>query len=208
MRITVGNLKGGTAKTTSSVFLALGLGQSGRTLLVDADPQGSASDWAENTEDWPDAVTVIPWATRDLAKRVSQVSADYEHIVIDTGPQNEVILRQALMVTDHFVVPVTPSPMEIRQLRPSFELAAEVDAVSPVWAHVLLCKVRERSVLLAESLDLLDRLELPAFKAMIHLWDQYIAAWASAPDDAEDLAEYADLINELRESDETKDITE
>lgn len=199
MKITVGNLKGGTAKTTSSMFLALGLGQSGRTLLVDADPQASASDWAENTEDWPENVTVIPWATRDLAKRVGQVAADYEHIVIDTAPGNDVILRQALLCTDHFVVPVTPSPMELRRLRPSFELAAEIDQISPVWAHVLLCKVRKKSQALGEALDLLERLDLPTFETVTHLWDTYLLAWGSAPADVE---EYADLINELQASDD------
>lgn len=207
MRITVGNLKGGVSKTTSSILLALALAALGyRVLLVDADEQGSASDWAENTEDWPVNVVVVPWATRDLAKRVAQVAGDYDAIVIDTGPGNEVIFRQALMVTDHLVVPVTPSPLEIRQLRPSFEAAAEVDAISPVWARVLLCKVRERSKLLAGALALLERLDLPTFKTQIHLWDQYIAAWATAPNTDEDLGEYIALLKELRELDETKEI--
>lgn len=204
MRITVGNLKGGTAKTTSAVFLALALGRSGRTLLVDADPQGSALDWSENTEDWPEAVTVIPWATRDLAKRVGQVAGDYDHIVIDTGPEHDVILRQALMATDHLIVPVAPSPMELRRLSDTFNLAAEVDAVSPVWAHVLMCKVRENSRAAAEASAYLEGLDLPTFETRLHLWDAYLLAWGSAP---EDLGEYAVLLDELRTADETKEMS-
>ena len=42
MRLAVINLKGGTGKTTSAVYLAAALARRGRTLLVDADPQGSA----------------------------------------------------------------------------------------------------------------------------------------------------------------------
>lgn len=204
MRITVGNLKGGTAKTTSAVFLALALGRSGRTLLVDADPQGSALDWSENTEDWPEDVTVIPWATRDLAKRVGQVAGDYDHIVIDTGPEHDVILRQALMATDHLIVPVAPSPMELRRLSDTFNLAAEVDAVSPVWAHVLMCKVRENSRAAAEAVAYLEGLDLPTFETRLHLWDAYLLAWGSAP---EDLGEYAVLLDELRAADETKEMS-
>jgi chromosome partitioning protein len=204
MKITVGNLKGGTAKTTSAVLLALALGQDGRTLLVDADPQASASDWAENTEDWPEAVTVIPWATRDLAKRVGQVAGDYDHIVIDTGPEHDVILRQALMATDHLIVPVAPSPMELRRLSDTFELAAEVDAVSPVWAHVMLCKVRENSRAAAEAIAYLEGLDLPTFETRLHLWDAYLLAWGSAPDD---VLEYADLLKELHTADETKEMS-
>ena len=40
----VGN-KGGAGKTTLSVNLAVGLAKQTRSVLVDADPQGSASQW-------------------------------------------------------------------------------------------------------------------------------------------------------------------
>src|SRR5215207_4843414 len=47
LRLTVCNLKGGTGKTMSSVYLAAGLSRRGRTLAVDADPQGSLLSWSE-----------------------------------------------------------------------------------------------------------------------------------------------------------------
>ncbi|MFC7958470.1 AAA family ATPase [Rhodococcoides kroppenstedtii] len=44
--ISLANTKGGTGKTTSAVFLSASLSYRGiRPLLVDADPQGSASAW-------------------------------------------------------------------------------------------------------------------------------------------------------------------
>ena len=47
MRIVVGTLKGGVAKTTTSMYLAAGLAADGsQVLLVDADPQAkTATDW-------------------------------------------------------------------------------------------------------------------------------------------------------------------
>jgi len=42
------NLKPGTGKTTSAVWLAHIFAQAGRTvLLVDADPSGSALEWSD-----------------------------------------------------------------------------------------------------------------------------------------------------------------
>ncbi|MGH6916933.1 MAG: ParA family protein, partial [Geminicoccaceae bacterium] len=44
--IAVGNLKGGTGKSTIAVNLACALRAADRTVaLVDADPQGTATDW-------------------------------------------------------------------------------------------------------------------------------------------------------------------
>ncbi|GAA2842439.1 ParA family partition ATPase [Kribbella solani] len=196
MKITIGNLKGGTAKTTSAVYLATALGAQGRTLLVDADPQGSALDWSTNTADWPTSVTVIPWSTRDLARRVKDVAADYAHIVIDTAPQHDVIMRQALLVTDHLIVPVTPSPMELRRLAATFDLAAEVDAISAVYARVLLCKVRSGTKTAVEAREMLvNDLDLPVFDAQTHLWESYLLSWGTVPDDA---LEYGKILKELQ----------
>ena len=134
MRVAVGNIKGGVAKTTTAVFFALGLSRTGRTLLVDADPeQASALAWSEAAGDgWPATCTVIPWATRDLARRVSEVAGDYAHVVIDTSPKNPLLLRQALMVSDRLVVPVAPRPMDLRELSSTFAVAAEVDTTHPL----------------------------------------------------------------------------
>ncbi|MBE1603529.1 hypothetical protein [Actinopolymorpha pittospori] len=47
----------------------------------------------------------MPWPTPDLAKRGATVAADYNWVVIDTGGECDVVVGQALMVTDE-----TPSP--------------------------------------------------------------------------------------------------
>jgi chromosome partitioning protein len=49
--ITVANNKGGSGKTTTTVSLASVLGERGlRILVIDLDPQGSATEWLGGRE--------------------------------------------------------------------------------------------------------------------------------------------------------------
>ena len=44
--ISIVNTKGGVGKTTTAVYLATALAAQYRVILLDADPQGSATSWA------------------------------------------------------------------------------------------------------------------------------------------------------------------
>lgn len=196
MRVTFGNLKGGVGKSTSSVYMALGLAAAGgRVLLVDADATNrTCLKWSSLAEDWPAAVTVNSWEVPDLARRVQAVEGDYEHIVIDTGPQKPAILRQALMVTDDLVVTVAPSPVELEQLPDTFALAAEVDAISPTFTQVLLVKVKRGTRSASEARAFLTEHDLPVMDAEIHNYEAYPLSYGTVPTD---LAEYEAVLKEL-----------
>lgn len=196
MRLAIGNIKGGVAKTTTAVHLALGLARTGRTLLVDADPeQASALAWSEAAGDaWPSSCTVIPWATRDLARRVSDVAGDFAHVVIDTSPKNPLLLRQALMVVDRLVVPVAPRPMDLRELPATFALAAEVDTVHPLQVSTLLVQVRARTRSGVEARALLEEMDVPVLQEQTRLSESIALAFGTAP---ADLGDYGPVLDEL-----------
>lgn len=197
MRVTLGNLKGGVAKSTSAVFIAAGLARTGRVLLVDADSTNqTALKWSSTAPDWPAGITVVGWEVPDLARRVSAVEHDYDHIVIDTGPQKPAVLRQALMTTDDLLVTVAPSPLELEQLAPTFELAAEVDGISATYAHVLLCKVRAGTRSSVEARAYLSERRFSVLEAEIHLWETYSLAYGTMPSR---LGEYEQVLGELSE---------
>jgi chromosome partitioning protein len=189
MRLTCGNLKGGVGKSTSAVFLACGLARTGRTLLIDADPQGSVLSWSEQAgDDFP--CTVIAWATRDLARRVADVAGDYDHVVIDTGPQNEALLRQAIRATGQIIVPVSPTLMDAGRLGPTLDLVEEEDAC----ARVLLTKVRPtRSARAAR--EGLQAQGVPIMATEVRLLEAYATAVDMVP---RELGEYEDVLAELQ----------
>src|SRR6202042_671341 len=90
------NLKPGTGKTTSAVWLAHIFAQAGRTvLLVDADPSGSALEWADLAAMDPGLPPrlALPFRmprlpSRSLHQRVSEI-AHPDDGVIFAPPQLE-----------------------------------------------------------------------------------------------------------------------
>lgn len=113
MIISVLNQKGGVGKTTLSVNIAGQLAADGaRVLLLDADPQGSALDWAAAREDESKfAVLGLPRAT--LHKDIGKFTSDYDHIVIDGPPRVTDLARSAIMAADLILIPVQPSPYDV-----------------------------------------------------------------------------------------------
>jgi chromosome partitioning protein len=113
MIIGVLNQKGGVGKTTISVNLAASLTRDGaRVLLIDADPQGSALDWAAARQSEPlFSVVGLPRAT--VHKEIGKIGVGYDHIVIDGPPRVTDVARSAIMASDVVLIPVQPSPYDI-----------------------------------------------------------------------------------------------
>jgi ATPases involved in chromosome partitioning len=156
---------------------------------------GQHSVLSEEAENFP--VTVISWPMRDLAKRVQDVRADYDHVVIDTGRApgtDDPILRQALMVSDQLVIPVSPSLMDTRELRKVLALVEELEPLHHVEARVLLTKTRVGTSSARDVREGLAEQGIPLFTCQIGLRESYASAWGTTPTD---LGEYRYVMDEL-----------
>jgi chromosome partitioning protein len=154
LRLTVGNLKGGVGRSTTSVSLALALARrtGQRVMLVDADgSNGTSYEWSELAgEDWPTSIVVNYWPSLNLAKRIQDAGHD-GHVVIDTGPHDAAILRQALMVSDHLVMPIAASPSEVARVQPTLSAAAEVGMNHPLTLSILFTRTKPGTVSLRDA---------------------------------------------------------
>lgn len=160
MKVALVNLKGGVAKTTSSIYLATALADKGSVALLDGDPQGSASDWMGLVEDSgetpPFAVQVVNQRTMDKA------SQGYDHCVIDTPPGNPQVIDAAIATADMVVIPTDASAMDIQRVWPSIEAAAR--AGKPAAVLIVRARLNTRSLAIAvEAFETADAAVLDAY---------------------------------------------
>lgn len=194
MRLAVVNTKGGVGKTTTAIYLAAGLRETGRTLLIDADRQQSATRWSE-TEDWPTDLPVVARASADLHKHLPSLAAGFEHVIVDTPPGDLAIIRSAVMAVDMVIVPVAPTGLDVDRMRPTWDLLTEIEPVHPVLVGVLLTKVRARTLSARGVREVLADIGYPVLDTEIPLAEMYAGSFGFMP---ADLGRYGDLLTELK----------
>lgn len=184
MRVAIVNMKGGAGKTTSAVHLSLALAARGRTLLIDADPQGSLLSWRTAAgDDWPAAqLSTSGLAVPDLHKQLAPLAADYEHVVIDTPPEVEVIVKAAVLAAELVLLPIPPNLIDLDRLKPTLDLLTEVEPIHPgnLQVQILLTRMRRGTNSARDAKQALEQLGMPILKAEIPLLERYASAFGTA----------------------------
>ena len=105
--ITLASRKGGAGKSTLTAQLAAQCHISGkRTLIIDADPQGSLSLWHSLRKDGlPKLVTPERGIERAVAFAMID---DFEYVFIDTAPTMWVVVQEAIRAATLTLIPARP----------------------------------------------------------------------------------------------------
>jgi chromosome partitioning protein len=159
--IAVVNQKGGSGKTTISMQLAGALSRrKGRVLVVDADPQGTATRWAASAEDdhpFPAAVVGLSAANNKVHREVRKFVDNYDYIIIDCPPAaDSPVPQSALLVADLALVPIIPSPLDMWAAVGIREVISTVsDLNEDLRARLIINQCQPNTTLAQEALEVL-----------------------------------------------------
>jgi len=204
------NLKPGTGKTTSAVWLAHSFAEAGRpVLLVDADPSGSALEWSDlaamdprlpPATAFPFRIVALP--SRRVHLRVPEIASADDVVIID-APQLEDhagIARSVMRYVDEILIPCAPNPIEINRTTPVREEIAELEELrdKPARSAVLLTRCITRAHSIVNARDALSGLGYDVLRTNVPRLEVYAQSFGlPIPETGRDI--WRDVAGDLME---------
>jgi len=166
--VSIVNQKGGVGKTTIAVNLSYGIASRGyKTLLIDADRQGSVKEWQGISGE--KAFDVIHYDRDTLYRDIEELTRGYKYAVIDSPPGVESVTKSILTVSDLVIIPVRPSILDLWSSRGIVELVNQAKSVNrKLKAKLLVSQKAPGTRIGSEAKDSLGGYGIPIFNTEIH----------------------------------------
>ena len=208
MIIVIGGQKGGVGKTTIAVNIACeAMKQGKKTLLVDADPQGSCAKWHEWRKEKDLQITKLYQLKGDVYDPLMDQAEIYELVVVDSGGVDAIEMRSAVLAADILISPVRPGQFDIETLSKMNQVVRQAIAQGnrELKAKVILTHTPTHPVMADEQEARRIIAELPAFSQITVSLKYRSAYWrttsgglaVSEGDDKKAAREIQDMVKEV-----------
>jgi chromosome partitioning protein len=158
--ITVAHQKGGVGKSTLAMNLAVCFQDQLNVALVDTDLQGSL---LHIKEELPDLAVV---GNQDL-KEITKLQ--YDLIIVDTPPYLSNKLPELFSLSDFILIPTKAGFFDVMAIRSTIALVKDAQVKKPeIQAGIVMNMIKPRSGITKEVSGLLESMETPVLKTMIH----------------------------------------
>jgi len=147
--IVVAALKGGVGKSTLVANLATALHRTQhRTLVVDADPQGTLRTWArKGAEGDYDGPPVVGVEAVSLRRDLGALAGGFDFVVIDLPPRLGADSRAAILMADLVLLPVVPGAADAWALQETLTVLGDAQALRPEIAGAIVFNRADRTEL-------------------------------------------------------------
>jgi chromosome partitioning protein len=153
--ILIGGEKGGTGKSTVATNLAIFLALEGHdVMLLDADPQATASKWVERRNEAALVPTIhCTQKHGDIYKTAMDLSQRYSHVLIDAGGRDSRELRTGMVAADRMYVPIRASQADLETLPNIDQLITLAKGMNPDLQAKAVLSMAPSNPLITEVAD-------------------------------------------------------
>ncbi len=194
MIISIANLKGGTGKTTTAIYLAMCAQEDDHNpIVIDADSEPSALAWASPGRlPFP----VVAAERDDLVIQARELGSNGRTVLIDAPPNARDVLWAAANIADLVIVPIKTTGLDVNRLRSTLKLLLNIEASRPdgLRTRILYNMVARNTVLMREAEETLSR--FPTLRARVRYLQRYGRSFGHVPSY---LSEFREVWREVKD---------